>query len=75
MVLGGGLKVVGSNPSAVYWKDIFTHLFVDKKNLMFEKTKIKKAGKANFFKKLHFYFQLVLPRFNDFDIRWQLRVT
>ena len=32
-------KVVCSNPSAVYWTDIFSHLFVIKM-VMFEKTKI-----------------------------------
>ena len=58
MVLGGGLKVVGSNPSAVYWMDIFTHLFVDKKNLMFEKTKIKKSREGQFFKKTAFLLSI-----------------
>ena len=34
-------KVVGSNPSTLYWMDIFSHLFVEKLSCLFVKTKIK----------------------------------
>ena len=42
-----------SNPSTVYWMDIFSHLFVLKFVMLFEKTKIneKEAGVSPFFKK------------------------
>ena len=35
-------KVVGSNPSTLYWMDIFSHLLVEKLSCLFVKTKIKK---------------------------------
>ena len=41
------LKVVGSNPSPVYWMDIFHHFIISmQKIVMFEKTRIneKEAG-------------------------------
>ena len=48
-------KVVGLNPSAVYWMDMtFFHMFCCKKlYCMFEKTenKQKEAGMAHFLKK------------------------
>ena len=45
-------NVVGSYPSAVYWMDIFSHLFVVK-IVMFEKAKIyeKEAGEVQFKKR------------------------
>ena len=44
-------KVVSSNPSTVYWMDIFSHLFAVKFVMLFEKTKIneKEAGVGPFF--------------------------
>ena len=48
-------KVVGQNPSAVYWMDIFKFIFVVKLKCLFEKTKInkKEAGDAPFTQKKH----------------------
>ena len=52
-------KVVGSNPSAVYWIDIFSHLFVVK-IVMVEKTKINKnASFGHFFKKKTIYSLII----------------
>ena len=47
------MKVRGSNPSTVYWMDIFSHIFVVKLYCLFEKTKIsgKEAGDGPFFEK------------------------
>ena len=44
------MKVVGSNPSTVCVKDIFSHLFVVKIVMFFEKMKIneKRLGMAHF---------------------------
>jgi len=47
-------KVVGSNPSTVYWMDIFTHLFVVKIcTVCLKRPKInkKRPGLAHFLKK------------------------
>ena len=48
------LKVVGSNPSTIYWMDIFSHLFVVEIVLLFEKMKIneKEAGHGPFLRYL-----------------------
>ena len=44
------LKVVGMNPCTTYWVDIFSHIFVVKFVMFFEKTKIneKEAGECPF---------------------------
>ena len=46
-------KVVGSNPSTVYWMDIYSHSFVVK---LFEKTKMneKRPGRSLFKKVAQF---------------------
>ena len=55
MVMGGDScsKVLGSNPSAVYWIDIFSHQFAVKLHrCLFEKTENKlKEAKDGPFKK------------------------
>ena len=47
------LTVMGSNPSAVYWMDIFSHKFVVKNVLLFvlKRPKIneKRPGKVHYF--------------------------
>ena len=57
MVKGGDLyqKVVSSNPSARYWMDIFSYLFVARIVMFYEKTKLnkKEVGVGPFTKKLH----------------------
>ena len=44
------LKVAGMNPCTTYWVDIFSHIFVVKFVMFFEKTKIneKEAGECPF---------------------------
>ena len=39
-------NVVSSNPSTIYWMDIFSHLFVVKLYCLFEKTKKRKRGRS-----------------------------
>ena len=56
MVMTHTRKVVGSNPSAVYWMDIFSHCFVVKMFIVYlKRPKIneKEAEVGPFFFKKH----------------------
>ena len=62
--MGGDSRSEGlsSNPSAIYWMDIFSQIFVVK-ILIFvwkDKNKWKKVGIGPFFKKINFYYKVNL---------------
>ena len=63
-----GLVVIvmfqSSNPSTVYWMDIFSHLFVLKFVMLFEKTKIneKEAGVGPLKKLCNYYLNYWLNK-------------
>ena len=52
------LQFVGSNPSTVYWMDIFSHLFVVKIALFVWKDE-KEAEGGPFLKKIENVFELI----------------